>query len=76
MFRDLQVGSIAIVTCLTIQLHQAVTFADAPRAESQVMTDLEMFDPSEETRFTGRLFSASKSYPLMTMGQKCEAPIG
>ena len=59
------------MVCLTVELNRAVTFAR--RADGLVMTDLELFDPSEETRFIGSLFSASKSYPLMMMRHKCEA---
>ena len=69
-------GLVAIEACFTIQFNQAVTLAAGLRTESQVMTDLELFDPSGETRFVGRLFSASKSYPLMIMGQKCNALAG
>ena len=76
IFRDLLVGLVAIEACFTIQLNQAVNLADGLRAETQVMTDLELLDPSGETRFIGRLFSASKSYPLMIMRQKCDALTG
>ena len=76
MFRGLQVTSVMIVVCLTVQLNQAVTFADELRADGYVMTDLELFDPSEETRFIGCLFSASKRYPLMIMRQECKALTG
>ena len=74
--RDLQVALVAIEACFTFQLNQAVTFANGLGAESQVTTDLELFDPGEETRFIGRVFSASKSYPLMIMRQKYEALTG
>ena len=58
-----------IVVCLTLQLNQAVTCADELRADGQEMIDSELFDPGEETRFIGRLFSLNKSYPLMMMRQ-------
>ena len=53
-----------------------MTFADELRADGYVITDLELFDPSEETRFIGRLFSVSKRYPLIIMRQECEAVTG
>ena len=53
-----------------------MTFADETPAENVVIQELELFDPSEQNRFTGRLFSASKSFPLMTMRQRCEGYTG
>ena len=76
LFSALPISLVAIVVCVIIQLHMAVTFADETPAESTVIQDLELFDPSEQNRFTGRLFSESKSYPLMTMRQRCEAYTG
>jgi len=72
----LPISLVAVVVCVIVQLQIAVTFADETPAESEVIQDLELFDPSEQNRFTGRLFSASKSYPLMTMRQRCEAYTG
>ena len=71
MFRGSQASLVMIVFDLTVQINQAVTFADELRADGQVMTDLELFEFSEETRFTGCLLSASKSYPPITMRQQC-----
>ena len=76
LFSALPISLVAIVVCVIVQLHMAVTFADETPAESTVIQDLELFDPSEQNRFTGRLFSESKSYPLMTMRQRCEAYTG
>lgn len=76
LFSAIQISLIAIVVCVIVQLHIAVTFADETPAESEVIQDLELFDPSEQTRFKGRLFSASKSYSVMTMRQRCEAYTG
>ena len=76
LFSAIQISLVVIVGCVIVQLYIAVTFADETPAESEVIQDLELFDPSEQTRFTGRLFSASKSYPLMTMRQRCEAYTG
>ena len=70
MFRGSQASLVMIVFDLTVQINQAVTFADELRADGQVMTGLELFEFSEENRFTVRL-SASKSYPPITMRQQC-----
>ena len=53
MFRGSQASLVMIVFDLTVQINQAVTFADELRADGQVMTDLELFEFSEENRFTG-----------------------
>lgn len=63
LFSALPISLVAIVVCVIVQLHMAVTFADETPAESEVTQGLELFDPSEQNRFTGRLFSASKNYP-------------
>ena len=76
LFSALPISLVATVVCVIVQLHMAVTFADETPAESEVTQGLELFDPSEQNRFTGRLFSASKNYPLMTMRQRCEAYTG
>lgn len=76
LFSAFQISLVTIMVCILVQLHIAVTFADEAPAEGEVIQDLELFDPSEQTRFVGRLFSASKSYPLMTMRQRCEAYTG
>ena len=76
LFSALPTSLVAVVVCVIVQLHMAVTFADETPAESEVTQGLELFDPSEQNRFTGRLFSESKSYPLMTMRQRCEAYTG
>ncbi len=43
MFRGSQASLVMIVFDLTVQINQAVTFADELRADGQVMTDLELF---------------------------------
>ena len=60
MFRVCQVSLVVIVFCLTVELNRAVTFADELGADGYVITDLELFDPSEETRFIGRPFLRAK----------------
>ena len=76
LFGAFQIRLVAFVVCVFVQLHIAVTFADETPAENEVIQELELFDPSEQNRFTGRLFSASKSFPLMTMRQRCEGYTG
>jgi len=76
LFSAFQISLAAIVVCVIVQLHTAVTFANETPTESEVIQGLELFDPTEHNRFTGRLFSESKNYPLMTMRQRCEAYTG
>lgn len=71
MLRGSQISSVMILFRLTVQTNQAINFVDELGADGQVVTECERSDFSEETRVTGRLLSAGKSYPPAIMRQQC-----
>ena len=56
-----------ITVCLAIQIDPRTTVASEIDANTKEVTEARFFDPSEDTKYVGRLLSLSESYPLMKM---------
>ena len=65
-----------VAVCLFLQADQQIVFASGASSVTREVPEAEFFDPSESTRYAGRLFSSSESYPLMEMRKLCEAHTG
>ncbi len=65
-----------ITVCLAIQIDPRTTVASEIDANTKEVTEARFFDPSEDTKYVGRLLSLSESYPLMKMMKLCEAYTG
>ena len=65
-----------ITVCLAIQIDPRTTVASEIDANTKEVTEARFFDPSEDTKYVGRLLSLSESYPLMKMMKLCEEYTG
>ena len=65
-----------IVVWLVIQLDQRLAVASETTSVTKEVTEAQFFNPTKRTKYAGRLFSSSESYPLMKMRKLCEPHTG
>lgn len=65
-----------ITVCSAIQIDPRTTVASEIDANIKEVAEARFYDPSEDSKYVGRLLSLSESYPLMKMMKLYEAHTG
>mgnify|MGYP001376698256 CR=1 FL=1 len=76
MNKDTKAVLTVIAAWLVIQTDPGLAVASETTFATKELTEAKFFNPTERTKYAGRLFSSRESYPLMEMRRLCEPHTG
>ena len=65
-----------IAVCFVVQINSKIIVASEINANKNGVAEAHFYEPSDDNKYVGRLFSSSESYPLSKMRKLCEPHTG